>query len=97
MDAQAAGVPVVATRTGGIVDVVQDKETGLLVAPRDPDALAGAILRMIGDKALQNKCVTAARAQAEGYDYRHMVYKTLEAYRYLLGDRTPSPVKGTLR
>lgn len=93
MDAHAAGIPVVATRTGGIVDIVRDGETGLLVAPHEPGNLADAITRMLGDNMLINKCVTNARTQSQGYDYQQMVYKTLDAYRDLLSSEL-SPVKG---
>ncbi len=84
MDAQAAGIPVVATRTGGIVDVVQDGETGLLVTPHRPDQIASAVTRMLDDKALQNKCIANASEQSLEYDYRYMVYKTVDAYRELM-------------
>ncbi|MBI5242178.1 MAG: glycosyltransferase family 4 protein [Elusimicrobia bacterium] len=47
MEAQVAGVPCVASRVGGIPDVLVDGETGLLVEPRNPKALADAILRLL--------------------------------------------------
>ena len=99
LDAQAAGIPVVATRTGGIVDVVEDGRTGLLVAPRAPDELASAITRMLDDKTLAGKCVTGALETSKGYDHHAMVYKTLDAYRELTGSppSSNSPVKGPAR
>ncbi len=60
LEAAACAVPIAATRAGGIPEVVADGETGLLVAPRDPEALAGALLRLLGEPAL------AARLAAEG-------------------------------
>jgi glycosyltransferase involved in cell wall biosynthesis len=84
MDAQAMGVPVVATRTGGVPDIVEDGVTGLLVPPRDPAALSGAIVRMLSDGGLRQRLAQTALARSRGYDYRIMVYKTLEAYRELL-------------
>ena len=83
MDAQALGVPVVATRTGGIPEIVEDGVSGLLVPPRDPEALAGAIARMLDDAPLREACARTARERSGGYDYRRMVYKTLDVYRRL--------------
>lgn len=91
MDAQALGVPVVATRTGGIPELVEDGVTGLLAAPRNPEALAGAILRMLGDGRLRSACADTARVQSSRYDYRTMVYKTLDAYRVLC-EKVGSPL-----
>jgi glycosyltransferase involved in cell wall biosynthesis len=84
MDAQAMGVPVVATRTGGVPDIVEDGVSGLLVPPRDPAALAGAISRLLRDGDLRQRLAKTALARSRGYDYRTTVYKTLEAYRELV-------------
>ena len=83
MDAQAMGVPVVATRTGGVPDIVEDGVTGLLVPPRDPVALAAAIGRMLDDESLRQSLARKALESSRGYDYRQMVYKTMDAYREL--------------
>jgi glycosyltransferase involved in cell wall biosynthesis len=48
IEAMAAAKPVVATRVGGVADVVDDERTGLLVPPQTPQALAGAIVRLVG-------------------------------------------------
>ena len=50
IEAQAAGVPVVATPVGGIRETVVDGETGLLVPTRDPGALAAAVRRLLADR-----------------------------------------------
>ena len=47
LEAQAAGVPVVATSVGGVVDIIDDGHTGLLVMPKDPDGMAKAVMRVI--------------------------------------------------
>ena len=83
MDAQAMGVGVVATNTGGIPELVTDQETGLLVPVGRSDALATAIVRMCSDDNLRNRCITGARRKSAGYDYRQMVYNTVGAYRAL--------------
>jgi glycosyltransferase involved in cell wall biosynthesis len=83
MDAQADGIPVVATRTGGIPEIVEDGVSGLLVPPRSPELLAAAIQRMLEDGSLRRACVTGGRERAPGYDFHETVYKTLGAYRRL--------------
>lgn len=85
MDAQAMGIPVVATETGGVPDVVQDGVTGLLVPARDPKTLADAILRLLEDHELRQNLIGHALTQSQGYDHKGMVYKTLDAYRELVG------------
>ena len=65
LDAMASRLPVVATTAGGIPEVVIDRETGLLVPPRDPAALAQAILKVCLDKGL------AARLAQRGYEVVH--------------------------
>lgn len=50
LEAMAAGVPVVASNVGGVPDVVRDRETGRLVEPGDPDALADAVLDILSDE-----------------------------------------------
>jgi glycosyltransferase involved in cell wall biosynthesis len=84
MDAHAMGVPVVATRTGGVPDLVEDGVTGLLVPPKHPDLLADAMVRMIRNPGLRETCAGAAKTKAESYDYRHMVRGTLEIYQQML-------------
>ena len=83
MDAQVLGVPVVATRTGGIPELVEDGVTGLLAPPRHPEAFAAALLRMLEDESLRRACAETARIRSSRYDYRTMVNKTLDVYREL--------------
>lgn len=81
IEAQAAGVPVVATPVGGIPENVVDGETGLLCPPRDPVALAAAIVRLLDHPEDAERM--AARAQGLAlarYSERRMVERTLELY-----------------
>jgi glycosyltransferase involved in cell wall biosynthesis len=61
LEAQACGVPVVGTDAGGIPEFVTDGETGLLVAPNRPEALADALSRLLGAPELRHDLVVAAR------------------------------------
>lgn len=93
MNAQAAGVPVVATRAGGIPEIVEDGASGLLVPPGDPESIAAAILRMLADEGLRRRCTAGAQERARGYDYHGMVYNTLDVYRRLCPTDHPCETK----
>ena len=80
IEAQAAGVPVVATPVGGIRETVVDGETGLLVPPGDGRALADAIARLLDDRAEAARLATRARERAQRYSGRRMVEATLALY-----------------
>jgi glycosyltransferase involved in cell wall biosynthesis len=68
MDAMASRLPVVATKTGGIPEVVVNNETGLLVPPKSPTALAKAILKLYEDREL------GKRLGQKGYDVVHQKF-----------------------
>ncbi|MDZ4687221.1 MAG: glycosyltransferase [Planctomycetaceae bacterium] len=51
LEAMAAGIPVIAARSGGNAELVRHKVTGLLVPPLQPRALAGALLSLLGDSS----------------------------------------------
>ena len=65
VEAMAYGLPVVATREGGLVDIVADGETGYLVARQDAAALADAIGKLLSDKDLRERMGAAGRARFE--------------------------------
>ena len=73
LDAMACARPVVATSVGGIPEVVVDGETGLLVPPRDPEALGAAIARLISDRGLREKMGAAGLERVETFSAEHMV------------------------
>jgi glycosyltransferase involved in cell wall biosynthesis len=81
IEAQAAGVPVVATAVGGIKETVVDGETGLLVPPRDPEALAAAIRWVLEHPAEAGRLADEARRRAvERYSVERMIDETLALY-----------------
>ena len=65
LEAMAAGVPVVGSRVGGIPEMVVNGETGWLVPPRDPAALAAAVARTVQSAALRSQLARAGRQRAE--------------------------------
>lgn len=64
VEAMAAGVPLIASRIGGIPELVDDGETGLLVPPGDAGALQQALTRLLDDAALRKRLATAALKKA---------------------------------
>jgi len=82
LDAMAAGKPIVATRAGGIPEVVVDGETGLLVPPRDHEAMADAIVQLLKDETLRHQMGDAGRARARAlFSAERMVQNTLQVYQ----------------
>jgi glycosyltransferase involved in cell wall biosynthesis len=63
LEAYASGVPVVSTNVGGVPFIARDGDTALLVPPGDPEAMAGALLRLFRDRALH------ARLRANALEY----------------------------
>ena len=86
LDAQSQGVPVIATAVGGVPDLVADGVTGRLVPPRDPAALAAAILRAIDDAPARQGWADRARDSVRAFSADHMVERTLEVYREALAE-----------
>jgi glycosyltransferase involved in cell wall biosynthesis len=64
LEGAAAGLPIVATAAGGTGEIVVDGQTGLLVPVGDPDRLADAVLRVLGDHDLGDRLGGAARDHA---------------------------------
>ena len=82
VEAAQHGRPVVATRVGGIPEVVGDGETGLLVPPGDASALASAMARLLGDANLRRRMAAAGRARvAQHYSLDAVVARTEAFYR----------------
>lgn len=88
LEAMYCRKPVVAARLGtGVEFVTIDGETGLLVPPRDTDALAGALRALLGDAELRKRMGIAGRRRVEGvFSVEQMVRKTVEVYERVLAD-----------
>jgi len=86
LEAMANGRPVVATRVGGLRDLVVDGETGLVVPPRDPAALRAALERMLSDPRLRRRLGRAGRERARaGFSWAGVTDATIAAYSEALG------------
>ncbi len=84
IEAQAVGVPVVATKVGGVMEIVEHEKTGLLVLPKDPDGIAGAVLRIMNETKLVDEMVQEARRRVEErYTLERMASKTIAVYEEL--------------
>lgn len=84
LDAMALGIPVAATRTGGIPEMVEDGVTGTLAAPRDPRALAAAIARLLSDAALRGRVKAGGLKTVGRFSVEAMVAATRAAYAQAL-------------
>jgi glycosyltransferase involved in cell wall biosynthesis len=83
VEAMACGLAVVANRTGGLVDTVVDKVTGIHVAPRRPRELAAALRRLLGHKATCEQLGAAGRDRATArYSWDRVATETVYAYQH---------------
>jgi glycosyltransferase involved in cell wall biosynthesis len=77
LEAMSAGLPIAATRAGGVPEILEDNVTGLMVPTRDPQALAGALQKLLLSEDLRARLASAARRQVE-------TAHTLQAYKRAL-------------
>ena len=88
LDAMACSRAIVATRAGGIPEIVQDGLTGVLVEPRDHKAMAREIVRLLRDDALRARMGEAGRTRVgERFTVERMVLETAAVYERLAGRR----------
>jgi glycosyltransferase involved in cell wall biosynthesis len=87
LDAQALGVPVIATAVGGIPDILEDGVNGRLVAARDPDALARAILAALEQPDERSAWAASGRERVGRFSAEAMVDGTLAVYREVLSEK----------
>lgn len=84
MEAMAAGLPVVATAVGGVPEAVADGVSGLVVPPRNADALADAVTRLVTEPELRARMGAAAAAASTRFDIRTAVARQQQIYAELV-------------
>lgn len=88
LEAMSAACPIIATRVGGIPELIDHEETGLLVPAADPDAMARAISDLLNDPQRARKLGAAARERAHNtFSLDRMIDQTEELYRRLLSGK----------
>lgn len=88
IEAMASGVPVVATRVGGIPDLIEDQKTGILVEPEDPSALADAVISLLRNPPMARRMGQAAQAHVlEKYTVERLLDDTEKLYRELVSQK----------
>jgi len=96
LEAMAWGRPVVASRVGGLPELIEDGVTGRLVPAGDAEQLAEALAGLARDPAARQAMGRAARQRfvAGGYTTERMVAATLAAYECAIGERAPASARG---
>ena len=98
LEAMVAGKAVIASRTGGVPEIVIDGETGALIPPDDAPALAHALRKFADDPALCAELGAAGRRRAESFTWPAIAESYLDIYAKVLGRefRAPAPVQPVL-
>jgi glycosyltransferase involved in cell wall biosynthesis len=91
LEAGAAGTPVVASNVGGVPEILRDGETGMLVDPGRPDAIAKAVLTLYTDSSLRARMGETARATTAAYSLEHMVRRIECVYEQLIEEKGLDP------
>jgi glycosyltransferase involved in cell wall biosynthesis len=84
IEAQAAGRPVVSTRTGGIADVVDEGNNALLSEVGNSETFAANLLRLVEDKALRERMAAVSKQGLERFQYQRLVADMRGLYENLL-------------
>ena len=88
LEAQAAGIPVIGTRVGGILDIIEDQKTGILVKPKNPKVIAQAISKIYSQPEFAKDLAQNAKANLEKYDWDKIAERVYKVYETPLEDYT---------
>ena len=92
LEALAAGAPIVASRIEGFSDVITDGEEGFLAPPRDSDALADALKRLLSDQPLRTKMSRQAVKTARDYDWKRVSKQIVGYYEECMPSAPGEPI-----
>ena len=81
LEAMAAGLPVVASRVGGLPEIIEEGHNGFLVEPKSPEQIAEKVLLLLGDDELRKRISENNREKAQGYSWERVVDRLEEVYR----------------
>lgn len=84
LEAMAAGTPIAASNIEGFADVITHKTDGLLFPPRDVEALAAALVRMLKDQELREHLANNGHSTAQSYSWPHVTEQVLSYYRDIM-------------
>jgi glycosyltransferase involved in cell wall biosynthesis len=94
VEAMAAGSPVVASRSGGVVETVKDRETGFIVEKNDPQQLAYLLLKLLEDDALRETMGRAGRERAlANFTWDQVAESMFRRYQVISGAGTSTPAE----
>jgi glycosyltransferase involved in cell wall biosynthesis len=96
-ECMAAGIPLVATAVGGVPDMVSDGETGLLVPPRDPGAMATALERVLTDGPLGRRLASRAAARLDRFMIESVARRYADLYEQLIDEGLESSLDAGTR
>jgi glycosyltransferase involved in cell wall biosynthesis len=87
LEAQASNVPIIASNTGGIPDIVEDQETGILVEPKNSEQIADAVIKIFLDSNFAKVLAQNALREVRQYDWQNISQKIDKIYQQLLKQR----------
>jgi len=80
LEAMACGLPIVATRIGGLPEVIEDGRSGFLVEPENPKEIAERVLLLLEDNELRKRISLNNKERVEKYSWQHIVNRLAEVY-----------------
>ena len=80
LEAMAAGLPIVATRVGGVSEMIKDEQNGLLIEPKNSQVLAEKITRLLKNPEVSQKLGLATKEKIKEFSLEKMLAKTESLY-----------------